>query len=108
MRRSIDFCWDLWAAWGFFAGDSGEFVVVDAVSVKFVWVALVALVWLRVIWVGIIWVASDSVAGDAVALVLLVWFLKSLFWEILLRKAYTFVTALFNFMLPRFVCLYLF
>ena len=35
-------------------GASGEFAAGDAVSVKFVWVALVVLVWLRVIWVGII------------------------------------------------------
>ena len=37
-----------------------------------------------------IWVAL--VAADSVALVWLVWFLKSLFWQILLRKAYTFAS----------------
>ena len=50
-------------------------------SVSVVAVGLVKSVWL----VWLVW---------------LVWVLKSLFGEILLRKAYTFVTALFNFMLP--------
>ena len=57
--------------------------------------ALVALV-------SVALVSVDSVAVVAVALVWLVLFLKSLFWQILLRKAYTLATTSFNFMLPPF------